>query len=514
MFLAAYVGSSMNPTLREPEMIEVIPYDNRPLRVGDVIFYLPSQTEQPVVHRIIRMTPAGIFTRGDNNARKDDYLVQPQSIHGRVVAAWRGQQKRNIAGGLRGRLTGHVLHGRRRVLRAALPWLEPVYQALSRRGSVARLLPVSYRPRVVVFRTGGRDQFQLLMGQRVIGRYNDQRHQWQIRRPFHLFVDQKLFPRQQAGARANRSGSTKRQETLEHLRMHGEWHCLDLADGVRWEIFAGDKAAVSTLAQLGSAMQLRVASGGVDPLPRPLQRRRLLVEVAEPSAMLVFYTPLAAQADDDVLCILSAQDQAAGPYINLLRLSLVFARDAQARGGILIHGALVERAGRGYILTGAGGAGKSTASQRIPAPWRARCDDTTLVVRDSQGRYWAHPWPTWSRYLDGGSGGTWDVQSPVQLAGIFILAQSAEDRAERIGSGQAVSQLVECVGQVSTFITPSLFKEEIRSMHLEQFNNLSNLVREIPVYVLHVSLTGRFWDEMEQALKMGSRKAEAYVQAD
>ena len=47
-FFAAYVGPSMNPTLREPEMMEVLPYDSRPLRVGDVAFFLPPEAEQPV----------------------------------------------------------------------------------------------------------------------------------------------------------------------------------------------------------------------------------------------------------------------------------------------------------------------------------------------------------------------------------------------------------------------------------------------------------------------------------
>ena len=45
MFFAAYVGPSMNPTLREPEIMEIMPYDNRPLRVGDVAFFLPPEAD-------------------------------------------------------------------------------------------------------------------------------------------------------------------------------------------------------------------------------------------------------------------------------------------------------------------------------------------------------------------------------------------------------------------------------------------------------------------------------------
>lgn len=499
MFLAAYVGSSMNPTLREPEIMEIIPYDSRPLRVGDVAFFMPPDTDQPVVHRIIRMTPEGISTLGDNNTLEDAFLLQPQSIKGRVVAASRGQKRRKIAGGLQGRLIHRWLRLQRVVYRGALPLLHPLYKALSNTGLIVRLLPSLFRPRVVVFRLEGRDQLQLLLRQRVIGRYDDQRHQWRIQRPFHLLVDRKEFPWQEEIRQVNRKGSMQRQRTLDNLQAQGAVHHLDLADGTHWEILAGDEEAASILSELGCAMQLRMTTGVADS-SYPGCRRRLLVQVAAHSSLLVFYIPLASKDDGDVVCILNPRDNWGGSYVNLLRLSLVFARQAQANGGILIHGALAERDGIGVILTGAGGTGKSTASRRFPPPWRSLCDDTTLVVRDTKGNYWAHPWPTWSCFLDGGAGGTWDVQKPLPLAGIFILAQAVEDSVERIGLGKAISLLVECVGQVSTFITPSLFKEELRAMHMERFNNLCTLAGVTPVHLLHISLTGAFWQEIEQVL--------------
>ena len=166
-----------------------------------------------------------------------------------------------------------------------------------------------------------------------------------------------------------------------------------------------------------------------------------------------------------------------------------------------MHGALAERDGIGVILAAPGGTGKTTASNRLPAPWRSRCDDTTLVVRDPQGNYWAHPWPTWSRFLEGGPGGTWDVQTAVPLKGIFILSRAVEDRTERIGPGQAVSLLAESVRQASMFMPLGLFGEEVRNLYLERFSNLSALARVIPAHVLHISLTGTFWQEIEQALK-------------
>ena len=186
-----------------------------------------------------------------------------------------------------------------------------------------------------------------------------------------------------------------------------------------------------------------------------------------------------------------------------MQLSLVIARDVQARGGVLIHGALAERDGIGVILAAPGGTGKTTASRRLPAPWRSLCDDTTLVVRDPRGNYRAHPWPTWSRFLDGGPGGTWDVQSAVPVKGIFFLAQAVEDKVERVGPGQAVSLLMEVVRQVSTLMASGLCQEELRALHLERFNNLCALARVVPAHVLHISLSGAFWQQIEQAIEGG-----------
>jgi SynChlorMet cassette protein ScmC len=280
----------------------------------------------------------------------------------------------------------------------------------------------------------------------------------------------------------------------------GVQHDLVLADGSHWEIAAGDDEAASIVSQLGCAMQLRVTTDALDRSHRG-NPCRLLVQVDAHTSETDCHVPLASETDGVVVCTLSPCDRGGFPYAHLLRLSHVLAREAQARGGVPIHGALAERDGVGVILAAPGGTGKTTASNRLPAPWRSLSDDTTLMVRDPQGRYWAHPWPTWSRFLDGGPGGTWDVQRAVPLKGIFFLTQAVVDRVARVGPGQAVSLLVECVRQASTFMPLGLSKEEVRALHLERFNNICALARVIPAHVLHISLTGAFWHAIEQSLE-------------
>ena len=184
--------------------------------------------------------------------------------------------------------------------------------------------------------------------------------------------------------------------------------------------------------------------------------------------------------------------------LQLMRIASVVARDAEGRGGVLLHGALVEREGYGYLLAGPGGVGKTTATRRLPRPWRPLCDDATLVVRGPGGNYQAHPWPTWSRFMFGGGGGCWDVEPAVPLQGIFFLAQDDEDRARPLGAGRSANLLVEAAEQIS----PSMFgvfdKEVIRAFRLRRFDNICRLARAVPGFELRLSLKGAFWYEMER----------------
>jgi SynChlorMet cassette protein ScmC len=290
---------------------------------------------------------------------------------------------------------------------------------------------------------------------------------------------------------------------MTRILRQGVQHNLALADESLWVIAAVDEKAASIVSQLGDAMRLRVISPSASH-PHHGAVHRLLVKVDAndtESSRPPVYTLLPTKGEDLFISVLLPFDHSDGLYIQLVRLSLIFAREAQASGGVLIHGALVERDGIGVILAAPGGTGKTTASNRLPAPWSPLCDDTTLVVRDPQGNYWAHPWPTWSRFLDGGPGGTWDVQRAVPLKRIFFLSRALEDRVEPVGAGQAVSLLVECAKQASELMVEGLGKEETRSLHLERFNNLCALSRVVRAHLLHVSLTGAFWHEIEQALE-------------
>jgi signal peptidase I len=195
LLYVAYTGPSMNPTLREPDLLEVTPYDSRPLQTGDAIYFEPPEGEREIVHRVVRITPNGIRTRGDNNPDDDPYFLQTENIIGQVIAAQRGSRKRRIAGGWRGALLGYIVARPWRVTnRGVSRLLHNAYHALASSGLFRSLLPPRLRPRLLVFESRPGQTFKLVMGQREVGRYDNLKRQWTIQRPFRLFVDETHLP--------------------------------------------------------------------------------------------------------------------------------------------------------------------------------------------------------------------------------------------------------------------------------------------------------------------------------
>lgn len=188
-------------------------------------------------------------------------------------------------------------------------------------------------------------------------------------------------------------------------------------------------------------------------------------------------------------------------YDIFFQMMKIIRRDVLARDGLFLHGALAERNGFGVILAGPSGVGKTTASIRLPGPWRSLSDDVTLVVRDDQGRYWGHPWPTWSFFWESNnSGRKWDVSYAVPLKGLFFLVQAREDRAERIGAGQATGMLLETAQQASGRLDHKSSNEDLKAMNLQLFNNACIMAKNMKSFILKVSLNGQFWNEMDLAL--------------
>ncbi len=251
---------------------------------------------------------------------------------------------------------------------------------------------------------------------------------------------------------------------------------LVLADGNEWLFVGEDASASAIISKLRTILQLKAMVGLSCKISVGTPRK---INNCNPSALE---------------CL-----QLSGTFVQMMK---IINRDVLARDGLFLHGALAERNGCGVILAGHSGVGKTTASIRLPSPWRSLSDDMTLVVRDEQGRYWGHPWPTWSFFWESNnSDRKWDVSYSVPLKGLFFLAQAPEDRAERIGAGQAACMLLETAQQATSGrLDDKSINGDLTAMNLQLFKNACIMAKSMKSFILNVSLNGPFWNEIDLAL--------------
>lgn len=75
-------GDSMYPTIRDGEMVDIVPCDASSLRRGDIV--LAAMMRGMTLHRIVRITADGIITRGDN-ATDDDGTIASAKLLGKAA---------------------------------------------------------------------------------------------------------------------------------------------------------------------------------------------------------------------------------------------------------------------------------------------------------------------------------------------------------------------------------------------------------------------------------------------
>jgi len=188
-------------------------------------------------------------------------------------------------------------------------------------------------------------------------------------------------------------------------------------------------------------------------------------------------------------------------FMQMGYISALISSIALDSGCLFIHGGLVEKDGIGVIFAGRSGVGKTTAVNRVPAPWMPLCDDSTFIVKDNQDAYWAHPMPTRSRFKDEGPGGVWNVQHSVPLKGIFFLIQDDNEHLiplNRTNSAYLINRFAdEAMGSLIGWTEG----ETRKAITMQILNNSSALAQAIPAYILGLSLTGTFWNDVDRVMK-------------
>ncbi len=187
-------------------------------------------------------------------------------------------------------------------------------------------------------------------------------------------------------------------------------------------------------------------------------------------------------------------------YLNMWYSLLPIYYISTQRGGLPFHAGLAEFEGKGVLLAGPGGTGKTTCCSRLSGKWKALCDDETLAIPDIHSVYQAHPFPTWSDYLWGISNKTWNTRYAVPISAVFFLEQAETDRVIPIGEGEASMLIKESSEQLFEKYLRHKPDTIIRGFRKNLFDNACYLTKRIPTYRLMVSLNGCFWEKIEQVL--------------
>lgn len=80
-------SGSMRPTLEVGDVIFMQPVKPSEIEVGDVIIFYKPGTRELIVHRVVKKTAEGLYTKGDANPTIDWWSPLP---YGNVVGKWTG----------------------------------------------------------------------------------------------------------------------------------------------------------------------------------------------------------------------------------------------------------------------------------------------------------------------------------------------------------------------------------------------------------------------------------------
>jgi len=193
--LINHMGPSMNPTLKSGDGLQVIPYDGKKIRLGDVVVFISPGDNRKIAHRVVSVNSQEIKTRGDNNNQVDSFVLSPDNIIGCVVYAQRGNKRRKVFGGPTGQLFAIAVRALKMFDSRISYLLRPPYNWMARTGVFSRLMHRLIKPKVIPLIRPKGTELQLLIGERVIGRLLPGKSRWHIKPPFRLFVDETTLPK-------------------------------------------------------------------------------------------------------------------------------------------------------------------------------------------------------------------------------------------------------------------------------------------------------------------------------
>ncbi len=170
------------------------------------------------------------------------------------------------------------------------------------------------------------------------------------------------------------------------------------------------------------------------------------------------------------------------------------------KGCVLMHTATLIHSGEAVLVVASSGGGKSTTAGRVPEHWSAPGDENCLIVPAKSGGYRIQVLPTVSKIAKGEKNIYWDSLVSYHLKGICILKQADDDAIERISQPKASMCIHDSFRQATNpyiYMFDANFRRNISEI---AFDNSCRIAKEVPVYLLNATLSGRFWEVIEDKM--------------
>ena len=179
-FFIFHNGQSMSPMLQHKDMLEAV-YDEH-IKVGDIVLFENISDEKLIAHRVIGMVD-GYVTKGDNNHKVDDDVLESTVIKGIVVARWRHGRRLRIYRGRLGILQSRGYRFYRSLRSRVGGFVGRIALPAPMRRPIEKLLPP---PTEALFVKNGEPRRDLYLGRIHIGTYSPRHGRWMIRFPWRL----------------------------------------------------------------------------------------------------------------------------------------------------------------------------------------------------------------------------------------------------------------------------------------------------------------------------------------
>lgn len=168
---------------------------------------------------------------------------------------------------------------------------------------------------------------------------------------------------------------------------------------------------------------------------------------------------------------------------------------------VCVHGILAELNGKGAIISGPSGIGKSTAARRLPPPWKIHSDDCLLLTDTGNGIF-AQPVPTWSIYFaNTDKPRTFDGTKTVKVEGLFMLDRD-KNAVEPLDKMQAIVGFTKSIGDMTKLELGRMPDNIRKELFLKALSLGTSAVRKIPAYHLFATIDGDFWTPMRQVFEL------------